>query len=94
MIKITFEISEDFIREKSDLDKALKSAKDKGEVLVSLTDAIGFNQLNNQIEEGKTEFVVTKDKLDKVSKEIYDMTIGRVCILAAFSEKDKVQNKE
>lgn len=94
MIKITFEINEYFIRENSDLDKALKSAKDKDEVLVKLTDAIAFKKLNNQIKEGKTEFVVTEDKLDEKSMVIYNMAIGKVCILAAFSETDKVQNEE
>ena len=90
MIKITFEINEDFVRDNSDLDKALKSTEDKGKLLANLSDALFFKKLNGQIEEGKTEFVVTKDKLDGISNTIYDMIIGKVCILAAFSETDKV----
>ena len=90
MIKITFEFSEDFIRENSDIDKALETAKDKSKALRSVANAIAFGQLNDLIQEGKTEFVVTEDKLDKMSKVIYDTTIRNVCVLAAYSETDEI----
>lgn len=58
-----------------------------------LFDVIVFCLLGKQLKKGKTEFVVTPDKLDDKSKAIYDRTLGDICLLAAFSETDK-KNKE
>lgn len=58
-----------------------------------LFDVIGFGLLGKQLEKGKTEFVVTPNKLDDKSKAIYDGTLGDICLLAAVSETDK-ENKE
>ena len=90
MIKITFEVSEDFVRENASPEVATAKMKEaegnKG--MKVLFDMIGFGQLKKQIEEGKTEFVVTPDKLDKKSMELYNNEIGEICLLAAFSETD------
>lgn len=94
MIKITFEINEDFISENADVNKVIKRVKDKNDVLKCVTDVICFTKLDEQVKKGNTEFVVNKDDLDNTSKILYDSTISRVCVLAAFSETDKVQNKE
>lgn len=91
MVKITFEVSEDFIRENANqesLAEKMKAAEGNKAVKV-LFDTIGFGQLKKQVEEGKTEFVVTPDKLDKKSMELYNNEIGEICLLAAFSETDK-----
>ena len=90
MIKILFEVSEDFIRESASAETA--TAKMKAEngkyAMKALFDMIGFKQLEKQIDEGKTEFVVTTDKLDDKSKELYNNEIGEICLLAALSEND------
>lgn len=89
MIKILFEVSEDFIREnvspKTYVNKINKRGADP---LKALVDMMSFNLLEELINEGKTEFVVTPDKLDDKSNRIYDETIGTVCVLASFSERD------
>jgi len=59
-----------------------------------LFDMIGFSQLNKQIEQGKTEFMVTPDKLDDKSMELFNNEIGEICVLAAFSETDKKDEKK
>lgn len=90
MIKITFEVSEDFIRENATPEAAIAKARDGGEKAIkALLDSIGFKRLERCVNEGKTEFVVTTDKLDSKSEELYDNEIGTICILAAFSETDK-----
>ena len=90
MIKITFEVSEDFIRENAKPEKTIAKAESDGKkALKALFDTISFKQLEKQVDEGKTEFVVTTDKLDSKSKELYNNEIGTICILAAFSETDK-----
>lgn len=93
MIKIMFEVSEDFIRENATPEAATAKmkAEDGQRAMKALFDMIGFKQLEKQIDEGKTEFVVTPDKLDDKSKELYNNEIGEICLLAAFSETD---NKE
>ena len=95
MIKITFEINEDFIRESANPESvSAKMAEDGGKrSLKALVDMIGFGQLVKHIDEGKTEFVVNTDKLDDKSMEIFNNEIGEICLLAAFSETDK-QKKE
>ena len=90
MIKILFEVSEDFIRESASPETATAKmkAEDGERAMKALFDMIGFKQLEKQIDEGKTEFVVTPDKLDDKSKELYNNEIGEICLLAAFSETD------
>ena len=96
MIKITFEVSEDFIRESATPETATAKmkAEDGKHAMKALFDMIGFKQLEKQIDEGKTEFVVTPDKLDDKSKELYNNEIGEICLLAAFSETDNKKDEE
>ena len=96
MIKITFEVSEDFIRESANPESttAKMKAAEGNKAMKVLFDMIGFGQLKKQIDEGKTEFVVTPDKLDDKSKELYNNEIGEICLLAAFSETDKQKKDE
>ena len=95
MIKITFEINEDFIRESAKPESlSAKIAEDGGKRGVkALFDMIGFGQLVKQMDKGKTEFVVNTDKLDDKSKELFNNEVGEICMLAAFSETDN-QKKE
>lgn len=90
MIKITFEVSEDFIRENANVDTTiskLETTKGLNSIRV-LFDTIAYKQLEEQIDNGKTEFVVSQDKLDKKSMALYNNEISTVCMLAAFSETD------
>jgi len=90
MIKIIFEVSEDFIRESASPETVTAKIKVENGIsaMKSLFDMIGFKQLEKQIDEGKTEFVVTPDKFDDKSKEFYNNEIGEICLLAAVSEID------
>ena len=93
MIKITFEVSEDFIEKGTDPKKVASQMMVEGNhPMQVMLDMIGFGQLKKQIEKGKTEFVVTPDKLDEKSLEIYNHEIGEICLLAAFSESDKKES--
>ena len=92
MIKITFEISEDVINEKADVSN-LHEGLTASSALEVMKDVMCFGVLKEHIESGTTEFCVTPDKLDKRSMEIYDLLIGGICALAAFSETDKKEEK-
>ena len=95
MIKITFEVSEDFIRENASSESATAkmAAAEGNKAMKVLFDMIGFGQLKKEVEKGKTEFVVTPDKLDKKSQELYDNEICEICLLAAFSETDNKKDE-
>lgn len=87
MIKITFEISEDFIMEQADLNN-FSARMSASEPFLALKDALCFTTIKNAIKSGATEFCVTPDRLDKNSMGIYNQIIGEICALAAFSETD------
>lgn len=94
MIKIIFEVSEDFIRENGDFEvgkQKMESAKPE-DMLKIFADSLVFSQIKDDMEKGKTEFIVTPDKLYAKSKELYDKFIRTVCALAHFSITDKVQH--
>ena len=95
MIKIMFEVSEDFIRESASPETTTTKAEaeDGKHAMKALVDMMGFCLLEKQIDEGKTEFVVTPDKLDYKSKDMYNNNIGAICMLAAFSETDNKKEK-
>lgn len=88
MIKITFEISEDFINEKVDKNNLCERLNESS-ILKVMKDAMCFTAIKNALKSGTTEFYVTPDKLDEKSMEIYNQSIGEICALAAFSEADK-----
>lgn len=88
MVKITFELTEEFINENAEF-KAPKKEDDAKEVLRRLGFSMCFNALKKHVDAGKKDFVVTTDKLDEKSKLMYDNTIDDVAALAAFSVDDK-----
>lgn len=96
MIKIIFEVSEDFIRENGDIEVAKKKMESsKPEDMIKIfADSLVYRLLKDDIEEGKTEFIVTPDRIDGKSLELYNQIFGTVCALAHFSLTDKVQAKE
>ena len=96
MVKVIFEISEDFIRESASPDTATAKmkAEDGKNAMKALFDMMGFMQLKRHIDEGKTEFVVTPDKLDDKTMELYNNELGEICLLAAFSETDKKSDEK
>ena len=87
MIKITFEISEDFINEKADMSK-LSTIMSEPEPLLILKDVMSFGIIKKDIESGIKEYIVTPDKLDPASMRLYNRFIGEICALATFSETD------
>lgn len=91
MIKIIFEIAEDLLSEKTNPEILI--TKTGAETLKAFIRMAGFCLLKSQIEQGKTEFVVTSDKLNDKSKELYDDKIGEICLLAAFSEMDNKKDE-
>lgn len=90
MIKIIFELSEEFIANNASEEtiKAKMKEAEGAKAMKVLFDMIGFQQLKKEVDAGKTEFVVTPDKLDEKSQDIYNNELGEICMLAYLSEHD------
>lgn len=84
MVKITFEISEDFINEKTNLDNVF-SKKDEYKFEV-FADYMVYTLLKSYVKEGITEFLVSPDDFKDKTLEIYNKYIPRVCSLAVLSK--------
>ena len=96
MITISFKLEEEFIANNASeetIDAKMKEAKGDKAFRV-LFNSIAFKQLQKQIEAGKTEFVVTPDKLDDKSMIMYNNELGDICMLAFLSETDKKNESE
>jgi len=91
MIKITFEVSEDFIRENANPKLAIEKMKaaEGNKAMKVMCDLISFSQMENMIDKGKTEFIVTPDKLNEKSMQLWEIEIAEICLLGVFSESDK-----
>ena len=96
MVKIIFEVSKDLIA--NNASEETRSAKMKAaegdKALRVLFDSIAFQQLNKEIEAGKTEFVVSPNVLDEKSMNMYNHELGDICMLAYLSELDKKEEKK
>ena len=96
MIKIIFEISKDLIANNASeetIHAKMEEAKDNKAIKV-LFDSIAYKQLKKQIDKGTTEFVVSPDKLDDKSINMYNNELGDICMLAYLAETDKKEEKE
>lgn len=88
MVKITFEVSEDFIRERASIDSLIAKIDDKEgghDAISCFIENVGFQSINQLVKEGNTEFTVNPDKLDEPSKKFFNIEIGKICLLTAFS---------
>lgn len=95
MIKITFEFTEDFIRENASVEKAMEETTGgTANIMGAFVNMLGFQLLKKHIAGGKTEFVVTADNLEEKTRGIYEKEIGSICLVAALSEGDKNGNEE
>lgn len=87
MVKITFEVSEEMIREKSEFKNIVdNSGDDKGSAVRMLLQMIAFVGITKDIDEGKNEFVITMEKLGEKEMKLFDNCFDEVCLLAHFCD--------
>lgn len=73
MITITFEIDEKFVRENATAEAATKRIeKNPKDAMKSMFNMIACKKLCEQLDKGKSEFVVKPEKLDEMSQKIYN----------------------
>jgi len=87
MIRVIFEFNEEVL----DVENLLKGARENHDVNGAqlLCGLIGSTLLKREVEKGKNEFLVTEEKLNEKSKDVYSNVLPGVCALAAYSETDK-----
>lgn len=88
MIKITFEIPEEFIAKKADPAFAVNEIMEaKGaSAIMQLFAMTAMKELDGLVKGGKTEYVISHDNVGEKIKPLYDHSIGDICMLAALSE--------
>lgn len=50
---------------------------------------IAFSQIAKEIDKGNSEFVVSREKLQENVVELFDKTVGEVCMMATMIKDDK-----
>jgi hypothetical protein len=95
MIKITFEVSEDFIDKQLDPSYLAEvTSNGKIDFARGIAMMLSCTVLKRQLKEGKTEFTVTPEKLDEKLIEVYKNAMPDIFTLAAFYETDKEEDKD
>ena len=93
MVKITFEVNEEYIRKKADIKSMLESDNgEKASFPRMMIQMIAFAGLERELDNGKTEFIVKQDELDEKLAELFDKTSDEICILAHLSQKSDEDN--
>lgn len=92
-IKFTVEIDEQYIRDHADARKVLGKQEENGKVdtssaMKAFVDAFGFTIITKHIDEGTTEFIISRDGLEKNEKDAFDHVIGSPAILAGINSKE------
>lgn len=89
MVKIIIELDENYIEQKTNV-KNLVETTEEGNVLSVLADIMSFMSLKKQIEEGQTEFFLSRESLKDKEKKLFDRTISyMVGLSCVISEDDK-----
>ncbi|MBR6141986.1 MAG: hypothetical protein IKQ37_09555 [Bacteroidaceae bacterium] len=60
-----------------------------GGAIKALFDMIAFSQIAKEIDKGNSEFVVSREKLQENAVELFDKTVGEVCMMATMIKDDK-----
>lgn len=50
---------------------------------------IAFSQIAKEIDKGNSEFVVSREKLQENAVELFDKTVGEVCMMVTMIKDDK-----
>ena len=96
MIKITFEVSEDYIKTTVTAAKKNMNAlfeQKPGDILRSLFGVCACRNLEKKIQEGHTEFVVTPSALTDTGLRLYNQVLDGVCACATEIKEDNDNKK-
>lgn len=63
--------------------------KSGGGAIRALFDMIAFSQIAKEIDKGNSEFVISRENLQENAVELFDKTVGEVCMMATMIKDDK-----
>lgn len=94
MVKITIEMSEEYINEKANPDNLLESVPEgKNKAMMRVMNTIAFGVFANKVKAGQTEFTVTQSKLDEKEQRLFDNDISSFCMLAIRNNDEQTDEE-
>ena len=86
MVKIIFEIEEDYVKEQADFKNYLKrEVSNKAEAIKAYSNVVSFSMLQQAIDKGAKKAVVRQEELTKKNRPIYDKAIAKIAMLGAYA---------
>ena len=97
MAKFIIEISDEQIRNLSNIDKATERLKgdEKENPMQVLFDIMAGSIIEKKLDEGIEEFHISRDMMErKEAEEFFDKNVGDICMLANFATKDEEEDEK
>lgn len=92
-VKFIIEVSEEYIREHADVEKiSQRNNGDKNGFIRAMFDMIAFSSIEKEMDKGNTEFTFKRETLGEKTQELFDKTIGEVCMMATMGKDEKEVN--
>jgi len=89
-VKFIIEVSEEYIRHNADAEVIQKkAATEKTDFIKAMFDMIAFSSVEKRMNDGNTEFTINRDELGEKTQELFDKTIGQVCMMATMGKNEK-----
>ena len=91
MVKITLELSEEYIREHVESVRSkMLSTDNTDDVIGNFVSMFSFRRFQEYAEEGQKEFFLSReDMVSKDEEEIFDRLVSRLGVLCMIREKNK-----
>ena len=93
MAKFIIEVDDEYIRKQADTETAKRRINPNGsggDVIKAMFDIIAFSAIERRLDEGMTEFRVTRDMMsDDNRRDFFDRNIADVLMLASMAQPDR-----
>lgn len=90
MAKFIIEVDDDFIRENASTDvtkKKLDESDGKGDFAKALFDMVSYSSVAKRIDNGETEFHITRDMMnDDTKREYWERNVPDMLMLAVMAD--------
>lgn len=97
MVKFIVEVDEEYIHKNADFGLIAEQAKSMGRIvsLFKMAEAVGFSILEEKIEAGEKELVITRGKIEERAYKVFDDMVARLVALSgALRKEEKAEEKE
>lgn len=91
MVKITLELSEEYIREHAESARSkMLSTDNTDDVIGNFVNMFSFRRFQECADEGQKEFFLSReDMVENTEKELFDHLVSRLGVLFMIREKNK-----